>query len=78
VKEKLKSPDDPHPVLLTVMARPETDSGGDTGWTYYLLNPDGNPQPGSTAHCRRCHEKQRSADFVFRSYLSKAQLAALH
>jgi hypothetical protein len=77
VKEKLASPDDPRPVLLTVMSRPEASTEGDSAWTYYVLDPDGKVKSGATDHCQRCHEKVRGQDFVFRTYLSKAQLAAL-
>lgn len=78
VKEKLASPDDPRPVLLTVMSRPEASTVGDSAWSYYVLDPDGKVKSGATDHCQRCHEKVRGQDFVFRSYLSKAQSAALH
>jgi hypothetical protein len=74
VKEKRKHASDRQPVLLTVMRKRE--AGFDPGhgdWEYQVYQAKPLRRVTSEAsRCRSCHEKTRSSDFVFATYLPRS------
>jgi hypothetical protein len=80
VKEKRKRASDRNPVLLTVMRKREADfDPGHGDWEYQVYQP--NPLrrvAGEAERCQSCHEKTRSSDFVFATYLPRSTSERRH
>jgi hypothetical protein len=78
VKEKLNSPTEGTPELLTAMVKREAGFNPASGdWEYLVL--DGNAstitQRGKLASCNSCHTAYKDQDYITRSYLpAKTQL----
>jgi hypothetical protein len=80
VKEKLADPASQTPELLTVMIKQKegfSPEGGD--WEYMVVNGGGTQAEdrGNLENCQACHFNRKENDYLFRTYLSKADIKKL-
>lgn len=76
VKEKLSDRGSQTPELLTVMIKQEKGFNPENGdWEYMVVNGDGTKAEGrgNLANCQACHFNRQETDYIFRTYLSKAE-----
>ena len=80
VKEKLPDEQSQTPELLTVMIKQKKGFNPESGdWEYMAVNGDGTEveERGILANCQACHFNEQRTDYIFRTYLSKAQYKKL-
>ncbi len=80
VKEKLPDEQSQTPELLTVMIKQKKGFNPESGdWEYMVVNGDGTEaeERGILANCQACHFNEPQTDYIFRTYLSKAQYKKL-
>ena len=72
VKEKLTSPTSTRPELLTVMIKRASGYNPESGdWEYLVTDGTGKTilQRGRLENCQACHLRDKSTDYIARSYL---------
>jgi len=81
VKEKLPTIESQTPELLTIMIKQKEGYNPENGdWEYMVTNGGGTEIEGrgNLANCQACHFNKERTDYIFRTYLSKAQYKKLN
>lgn len=76
VKEKLPDENSQIPELLTVMIKQKKGIHPESGdWEYMVADGTGEKVEGRGAlqNCQACHFNRKETDYIFRTYLSKAE-----
>ena len=76
VKEKLPDEKSQTPELLTVMIKQSKGYNPESGdWEYMVVDGSGEKVEGRSdlQNCQACHFNRKETDYIFRTYLSKAE-----
>jgi hypothetical protein len=80
VKEKLPDENSQTPELLTVMIKQKKGFNSESGdWEYMVVDGAGIKVEGrgDLQNCQACHFNRKETDYIFRTYLSKAEYKKL-